>query len=105
MKILFDQGTPVPLRAFLKGHSVCTAFELGWHQLKNGDLIRAAEEQQFDAMVTTDSNLKYQQNLQHRRIAIVVLRSTSWPKIRVKVDTIVETLTGLQPGAYVEVGI
>lgn len=58
MKILFDQGTPVPLRAALRDHSVSTAFELGWHQLKNGDLIRAAEEQQFEAMVTTDSNLQ-----------------------------------------------
>jgi len=77
MKILFDQGTPVPLRRHLPGHSVMTAFEQGWGSLANGELLDAAERAGFELLVTTDQNLQYQQNLTARRIAIVVLRSTS----------------------------
>ncbi len=77
--MLFDQGTPVPLREFLKQHEVSTAFEHGWSKLKNGDLLDAAEKEGFAAIVTTDLNLKYQQNLKVRPLAIVVLSTTSWP--------------------------
>lgn len=71
--MLFDQGTPVPLRNALPGHEVSTAYELGWSTLKNGELLRMAEERGFEVLVTTDTNLRYQQDLTHRRIAIVVL--------------------------------
>ena len=74
MKILFDQGTPVPLRRCLPAHSVTTAFEQGWCDLENGKLLDAAEQSGFELMLTTDSNLQYQQNLTERRIAIIVLR-------------------------------
>lgn len=67
MRVLFDQGTPAPLRHALVGHSVETAFELGWGTLQNGTLIAAAESHGFDVPVTTDKNLKYQQNLAARR--------------------------------------
>ena len=63
MRVLFDQGTPVPLRQALAGHSVFTTYELGWATLKNGELLRSAEEQGFEVLVTTDTNLRYQQNL------------------------------------------
>ena len=82
MRVLFDQGTPAPLRHALIGHSVETAFELGWGTLQNGALISAAEAQGFEVFLTTDKNLKYQQNLAGRRLAIVVLSTTSWPRIR-----------------------
>jgi len=62
MRIVFDQGTPAPLRHVLRGHTVSTAYENGWDKLKNGDLIRAAESS-FEALITTDQNLKYQQHL------------------------------------------
>lgn len=63
MRVLFDQGAPVPLRKMLHGHSVSTAYELGWNCLGNGELIAKAESAGFDVLVTTDKNLKYQQNL------------------------------------------
>jgi hypothetical protein len=53
MRILFDQGTPVPLRHHFSGHMVSTAFEMGWSALANGDLLAAAEAQ-LDLFVTTD---------------------------------------------------
>ena len=58
MRILFDQGTPVPLRDHLTGHVVATAFELGWSTLKNGELLAAAEAA-FDTLITTDQNLRF----------------------------------------------
>ena len=103
MYILFDQGTPVPLRTKLDGHKVSTAFDHGWQALANGDLIRAAEEAGFDALLTTDKNLKYQQNLTGRRIAIVVLPTTSWKKIQLNIDAIIAAMADLSSGSYVEV--
>ena len=88
MKVLFDQGTSVPLREFLSGHEVSTAYELGWSTLRNGELLAMAEARGFQVFVTTDTNLRYQQNLQERRIAIVVLSAASWPRIRLRVADI-----------------
>ena len=71
MQILFDQCTPAPLRRALAGHSVSTAYEMGWSSLANGDLLSAAEAR-FDLLVTTDQNLRYQQDLSGRRLKILV---------------------------------
>jgi hypothetical protein len=88
MRILFDQGTPVPLRRYLTEHSVTTAYEEGWSNLSNGDLLKLAEDKGYQIFVTTDRNLRYQQNLSDRQMAIVVLLSTSWPKIRTQTDKV-----------------
>lgn len=77
MRILFDQGTPVPLRDSLTQHEVSTTYERGWSKLRNGELLDAAEREGFELLITTDSNLRYQQNLSARRLAIVVLLSTN----------------------------
>ena len=103
MKILFDQGTPVPLRTVLRAYDVTTAFECGWQELSNGDLISAAEHAGYDVLVTTDKNLKYQQNLSGRRLAVVVLPTTSWKKIQVNAAVVAEAISVLTSGAYVEV--
>lgn len=73
MRVLFDQGTPVPLRHHLAGHEVATAYERGWSGLENSALLDAAEWDGFEVLVTTDSHLKDQQHLASRRIAVVVL--------------------------------
>ena len=103
MKILFDQGTPVPLRRHLPKHSVATAYEVGWSGLSNGDLLSAAENAGYQILITTDQNLRYQQNLTERRIAVVVLRSTSWPRIRLHIDVILDTVNAIDVGGYVEI--
>lgn len=103
MKVLFDQGTPAPLRRALTGHSVETAFERGWSTLQNGALIAAAEAAGFDVFVTTDRNLKYQQNLATRTLAIVVLLTTSWPRIARQLPRVVEAVDGAAAGTYLEV--
>ena len=79
MNILFDQGTPRPLRHYLAEHSVDTAAERGWSDLDNGDLLEAAEDEGYDLLITTDQNIRHQQDLANRSISIMVLLSTAWP--------------------------
>lgn len=69
MRILFDQGTPVPLRRFFAGHQVSTAYAEGWADFRNGDLLAAAEGR-FELFITTDKNLRYQQDLRGRTLAM-----------------------------------
>ena len=105
MKLLFDQGTPVPLRQHLLNHVVETAFEKGWNNIKNGELLIMAEAEDFDGLITTDQNLRYQQNLTGRKIAIVVLLTTSWLRIRNHISAVVQIINNSQPGSYIEIPI
>lgn len=105
MLVLFDQGTPVPLREFLKGHQVETAFERGWDTLRNGELLTAAEDAGFDVLITPDKNIRYQQNLTLRRIAIVVLGNPQWPVLRLYVERVVDAVNGARSRTYTEVEI
>ena len=105
MKILFDQGTPVPLRRTFVDHHVATAYELGWSTLHNGQLLALAEAEAYDLLITTDQNLRYQQNLTGRRIAILVTGSTSWPRIQQHLDRIRVAVEHITSGEYREVPI
>lgn len=102
MRILFDQGTPVPLRDYLAGHVIETAFELGWSTLENGALLAAAE-QSFDLMITTDQKLRYQQNLTGRRLSILILTTMSWPHIQKSIPQILVAIDRSTPGEFLEV--
>jgi hypothetical protein len=97
MRILFDQGTPAPLRGALTAHTIWTAHEMGWSDLDNGALLRVAEKG-FDALITTDKNLRYQQDLAARHLAILILPSTSWPKLQANLTQITVAVDQLQPG-------
>ena len=86
-------------------HEVTTAYERNWSSLKNGELLDAAEKQGFEVLVTTDSNLKYQQNLKSRRIAVVVLSTPSWPRIQRAVAKVVGAVDAASEGSHTEVEI
>ena len=105
MKILFDQGTPAPLRRYLAEHTVDTAFELGWSDLRNGALLDYAEMDGYQLLLTTDQNLRHQQNLTGRTLAIIVLLVTSWPRIQQRTDDIRAIASQIKPGQYIEVQI
>jgi len=105
MRLLFDQGTPQPLKAHLPNHEVATVFELGWGSLSNGELLSRADAAGFAVLVTTDQNLKYQQNLPQRRVAIAVLMKASWPRIERHIGQVRAAIDALVPGAYVEIAI
>jgi hypothetical protein len=82
-----------------------TAYERGWSKLKNGELLDVAESEGFEVLVTTDLNLRYQQNLQSRRIAIIAISTPSWPRIQRALPAVVQAVDAASPGRYVEVEI
>jgi hypothetical protein len=104
MRILFDHGTPSGLARPLAGHEVTEAIERGWERISNGELLTKAEAAGFELLITTDKNIRYQQNLKGRKIAIVVLGNSAWRMARQHIDRIVAVNAAI-PGSYAEVGI
>lgn len=94
----------MPFRAHFAGHSVRTATQQGWDRLQNGALLDAAEAGGFDMFVTSDQNIKYQQNLSRRRIGIAVLLNPQWPSLRIHAVKAAAAITGMTPGGYLEFG-
>jgi predicted nuclease of predicted toxin-antitoxin system len=105
MLILFDNGIPAPLRYALKGHTVVEAIERGWDTLANGELLAVAEAAGFEVLLTTDKNMRYQQNLKGRKIVFVVLGNSQWPVVRRYVERVVVAVDAAMPGSYTEVDI
>jgi len=105
VRVLFDQGTPAPLRDQLTGHSVDTAFERGWSNLRNGELLDHAEADGYQLLITTDQSLRHQQNLDHRRLGVLVLLAASWPRVRLRVDDIRAAVERVRPGTFLEVAV
>ncbi|MCY3819034.1 MAG: hypothetical protein OXH52_06675 [Gammaproteobacteria bacterium] len=105
MKILFDHGTPAPLRHHLQEHVVDRSAERGWELMENGELIRKAQEEGYDVIVTTDQNIRHQQNLTDVRLAIVVLLSPAWPRVQCRTAEIRQAIEEVGPGELMEVPI
>ena len=105
MRILFDKGTPRPLRRRLFGHEVETSVERGWDTLANGELLDRAKEAGFEVLLTTDQSIRYQQNMMNRRIAVVVLMNTNWPRIARNTEVVRVAPEELQLGELREVQI
>jgi len=103
-RILLDEGVPVGVRSHLQGFTADTAAEVGWAGLVNGTLIAAAEQAGYEIMVTCDQNIRYQQNLARRQIALVVLETNHWVTIRAAVSTVTAAMNSAQPGSNVSVG-
>jgi hypothetical protein len=98
MRILFDQGTPVPIRQALRDRSVKTAREQRSSTLLNGEPLRAAEKAGFDVRLTTDTSIPYQQNLESNNVAIVILSRNKWSLVRSRLQQIVDAVNAAQPG-------
>lgn len=105
MRILFDHGTPSGIAKALSGHEVTEAIDRGWEKISNGELLAAAEGGGFDLLLTTDKNIRYQQNLAARRIGIVVLGNSTWRIVRLHLDRIASAVNEAAPGSYTEVEI
>jgi hypothetical protein len=84
---------------------VDTAFERGWSTLRNGELLDVAEHERYDLLITTDQNLRYQQHLAARQLAIIVLLSTSWPRIQRRIEAIQAAVERVVPGGYEEIAM
>jgi hypothetical protein len=100
MRVLFDENIPDSLRHSLIHHQVSLTVELCWARLRNGLLLKEAEQEGFDVIVTADQNIKYQQNLSGRKIAMVVLRSNRWPHVRKHLNEIASAVDASDEGSY-----
>lgn len=98
MRILLDQNIPFGVRRILTGHDVRTAFQMGWARLSNSDLLDAAEQARFEAFLTSDQSMVFQQNLAARNIAVVVLSTNVWPLIRSQPQTLRRAVANVSPG-------
>ena len=103
MLILFDHVTPSGIARFLPDHTVTKAKDRGWDALANGDLLAEAERAGFDVLLTADKNMRYQQNLAGRKIALVVLSTPQWPVVRLHPERIAAAVNAATPGSYTEV--
>jgi predicted nuclease of predicted toxin-antitoxin system len=99
MKILLDHCAPATMRKHLKPHEVKTTQQMGWVRLENGDLLDEAQHQ-FDVLISTDSNIKYQRRISDYDISLIVLRgvTNALPSLVELVPQILELLTRINPG-------
>jgi hypothetical protein len=101
LRVVFDKNVPIGVRRFLAEHEVRTFEETGWPlQVENGDLPKAAEAEGFDVVVTSDQNIRYQQNLTGRRLSLVVLGSNIWPLVSRHAASIGAAVARAAPGSY-----
>jgi len=105
MRILFDNGTPRGVASASADHIVEEARSRGWDTLGNGDFLDAAEAAGFDVFVTTDRNIRYQQNLTGRKIAIVVLNKARWKLIKRRLPEIAAAVAAAEQGSFIYVEI
>lgn len=105
MRVFFDECVPRPLRKLLAAYEIKTAQEMGWGRMKNGELVRQAETGGFGVFVTSDQNLQYQQNLQDRKIAMLVLSTNYWPTLEKQHALVASALSVIQPGQFLELTV
>lgn len=104
MRILLDECVPWPMHKILVGHECSTAQSRGWGGYKNGDLLRLAEDE-FDLFITSDQNLRYQQSLAGRRIAILELSTNNLRRIRSAADHVLSEVATMRPSEFRRLGI
>lgn len=99
MKLILDENLPHQLRHELPGHDCHTVAYMGWGGIENGELLKRAAAAGFEALLTKDANLQYEQNLVHLPIAVIVIRAASndIDDIRPLLPALLQTLTSLPP--------
>jgi hypothetical protein len=106
MRILLDESVPQGLRHWITGdHAVITTWYQGWSGLANGALLSAAEEAGFELFVTADQSISYQQNLNGRKMALVVLSTNNLDAVRSHVARIMAAINAATAGSYTDVEI
>lgn len=100
MKVLFDENVPHKLQRNLTRHNVHTVTDMGWVGIKNGDLLKLAQGEDFDVLVTCDQNLTYQQNLRGQRIALIVLDTNNWNVLKLRPELATQAVDAASPGSF-----
>ena len=101
MRIVLDECVPWPLAKHLIGHTCTSPQRSGWGGFENGELLRLAEEE-YDLFVTSDQNLRYQQNLADRKIAILELSTNDWATIRKNLAAVVARINAMQRAEFAQ---
>jgi hypothetical protein len=101
MKIIIDECVPHIVKKRLPNRQIKTVQEMGWSGEKNGELLKLVEAE-FDVFITSDKNLSYQQNLQNRTIAILLLPGNQVPIIENMLPQIDEALENILPKDFIE---
>jgi hypothetical protein len=104
LHILLDQNTARAVARLLPGHDVRSAADQGWQEMTNGELLKAAEEAGFAAIITADKNIRYQQNLTGRKIARLVPSTNTWQVLRDNAALIIDAVDRVRSGSYEEIG-
>ena len=106
MRILLDECVPRPLKRKLTDYEIRTVVEMGWSGKNNGELLRLMIQEGFTILLTTDQNLRYQQNLQQAGVAVVVLVSPSnrLPDLVPLIPDLRKVLNTIAPREVIEVG-
>lgn len=104
MRILLDENVPHPLMRYLSGQEVATVQSCGWRGILNGELLRIAETS-FDVFILADKNMRYQQKMDGRQIAIIELPTNRWPLLQPLAPRITEAVQNAQAGEYLIVDL
>ena len=99
MKLIFDENVPLPLGKYFSNHILSTIQEEGWAGVDNGEIIELIDGH-FDVFILADKNLRYQQNLSSRRIAMVELPTNRWPILESIAKKVVTAVEQSKPGSY-----
>src|SRR5215831_11817585 len=105
MRVLFDQNVPRALRTLLAPHDVRTAAEMGWSTLVNGLLLDAAERAGFEAIITADRGFRFQVNITARNLAVIILSTDHWPRLRRGAPAMMRALQGARPESFQQVAV
>jgi hypothetical protein len=100
LKVLLDHNIPIQLQPLLTSHEVFTARQLAWDVLRNGILLKTAEDSGFEGLITGDQSIFYQQNNFKRKIALVVLSTNDWSVIKAHIPMVQEAVSRAQTGSY-----
>lgn len=100
MKILLDENVPRPLKRFLADHEVSSVQDCGWRGVRNGELLRLAEDS-FEVFILADKNMRYQQRMADRRIAVLELPTNRWPLLLPMATRIAKAVESIRTGEYV----
>jgi len=106
MRILLDECVPRPLKRELTDYDIRTVVEMGWSGTKNGELLHRMNDARFTVLLTTDQNLRYQQNLEQAGVAVVVMIALSnrLPDLRPLIPSVRNVLQTIKPGEVIEIG-
>ena len=104
MKVQLDECVPWPMRKMLAGHECTNPYKCGWRGVTNGELLKLVESE-FELFITSDQNLRYQQNMAGRRIAILELSTNDLRRILAAESAIVESVASIQASNYLQLEI